>query len=109
MKPSYIEREAILCYLNDVWISNSPNDFMSAYRRRLSTGYCEGIIDAMDAIREAPAADVRSVMCGKWNKRRFSKLACGYECSVCHTTWDNKTNYCPYCGADMRGNKHETI
>lgn len=27
----------------------------------------------------------------------------GVICSECNTTWDCSTNYCPYCGADMRG------
>jgi hypothetical protein len=27
----------------------------------------------------------------------------GVICSKCNTTWDCPTNYCPYCGADMRG------
>ena len=27
-----------------------------------------------------------------------------YECSVCGSrAWKQKTNYCPQCGADMRG------
>lgn len=26
-----------------------------------------------------------------------------YRCSSCHTHWDYKTNYCPYCGAYMKG------
>ncbi len=52
---------------------------------------------------EVPAADVRPVARGKWKKRRFSELAFGYECSVCHTTWDAPTNFCPNCGANMDG------
>ena len=24
------------------------------------------------------------------------------RCSVCGTHWDNESNYCPNCGADMR-------
>ena len=29
------------------------------------------------------------------------------RCSVCGTHWDNESNYCPYCGADMRGKENE--
>ena len=25
------------------------------------------------------------------------------RCSSCFTHWDNESNYCPYCGANMRG------
>jgi rubrerythrin len=43
---------------------------------------------------------------GKWEKRVFiifdSEKDC-YRCSVCNTTWDTPTRYCPYCGAKMEG------
>lgn len=50
-----------------------------------------------------PAADVRPVVRGKWRERRFSGNVYGAECSVCHTTWDCGTNFCPNCGAVMEG------
>jgi hypothetical protein len=53
-------------------------------------------------IESIPAADVRPAVRGKWRERRFSKNAYGFECSVCHTTWDSVTSFCPFCGADMR-------
>ena len=39
-----------------------------------------------------------------------------YECSNCGNPWslmegtpaDNDMNYCPYCGADMRGKENDT-
>ena len=30
-----------------------------------------------------------------------------YECSCCHTWKDDNSDYCPDCGADMRGKKDE--
>lgn len=53
-------------------------------------------------IERVPVSDVRPVVRGEWRERRFSETVYGAECSVCHTTWDAPTNYCPYCGADMR-------
>ena len=53
-------------------------------------------------IQRVPVSDVRPVVRGKWRERRFSETVYGAECSVCHTTWDYGTNYCPNCGADMR-------
>lgn len=29
------------------------------------------------------------------------------RCSVCGTHWDNESNYCPYCGADVQGKENE--
>lgn len=42
---------------------------------------------------------------GKWEKRViiiFDSEKVGYKCSVCNTTWDTATNFCPNCGAHMR-------
>lgn len=44
---------------------------------------------------------------GRWVKRQFADdCTTAYRCSECHTTWDANTNYCPNCGADMRGNEN---
>ena len=48
-----------------------------------------------------PAADVKPVVRGEWmNDTRYS----GWTCSNCDYHDGNATdNYCPNCGADMRG------
>lgn len=55
---------------------------------------------------EKKAADVRSVVRGWWSRCTGNK----YRCTNCgrHTNVDEVMgkpvyNYCPYCGADMRG------
>ena len=98
----YIEREALLRYLNDIWLSATPNDFMPDDDRQLAMVRCMGLNDAMDAVKSIPAADVRPVVRGEWQFHMFTANSWGYECRVCHTTWDTPTNYCPNCGADMR-------
>ena len=43
---------------------------------------------------------------GEWEKRTFvifDSEKVGYRCSECNTTWDTPTNYCPNCGAKMKG------
>ena len=69
----------------------------------------KAILDALaeersvyDAIAALPNADVRTVARGEWQFHMFTANSWGYECRVCHTTWDTPTNYCPNCGADMR-------
>lgn len=50
----------------------------------------------------APASDVRPVVRGRWvNETEIEGHACG-ECSVCHKI-RVIDNFCPHCGADMRG------
>lgn len=58
----------------------------------------------------APAADVRPVVRGRWSWRTGSE----YRCTNCgrHTHVDEVMeepayNYCPYCGADMRGGSEQ--
>ena len=61
---------------------------------------CAEVQDAFNAI---PAADVRPVVRGWWIDtdnyyQRWECSACG-----CHTR-DAAPDYCPNCGAEMRGN-----
>jgi Zn finger protein HypA/HybF involved in hydrogenase expression len=43
---------------------------------------------------------------GEWEKRTFiifDSEKVGYKCLECNTTWDAPTNFCPNCGAHMKG------
>ncbi len=41
---------------------------------------------------------------GKWIEH-FDESGKWYECDQCHTDWGGPVNFCPNCGADMRGEK----
>ena len=62
-------------------------------------------------IEEAPTADVREVRHGEWIFLKTYYEADECNCSLCGqllTTAHNKRmNYCPNCGADMRGDDNE--
>jgi hypothetical protein len=67
------------------------------------------------ALRHTPTADVQEVKRGKW-KIKQDDYDCEYmKCSCCKEefypvdadTVDTTPNYCPNCGADMRGAKDE--
>lgn len=47
----------------------------------------------------APAADVRPAVRGRWEK----DTPMGYKCNTCGCLMQGKSNFCPNCGADMRG------
>ena len=70
--------------------------------------------DVKQSIKQTPTADVVEVKHGMW----FTLDDCANEgvyCSVCHkkvykkcyAKQKVKSNYCPNCGADMRGGKDE--
>ena len=41
---------------------------------------------------------------GEWIEH-FDESGKWYECDQCHTDWGGAVNFCPDCGADMRGEK----
>lgn len=84
----YIEREGLL----DEISAARDNGGMGAIVAGTLTRY----------IKRAPAADVRPVVRGRWlYETEIEGHACG-ECSVCHKI-RVIDNFCPSCGADMRG------
>lgn len=63
-----------------------------------------------DELNNIPPADVRENVKGKWIKRDQRYVGwISFECSACGETLelDKATSddfkYCPFCGADMRG------
>lgn len=64
-----------------------------------------------EALMGIPAADVRPVRRGKWSKELHPRTKYNqFRCSVCgkfsgqdEEGWIWKPNFCPSCGADMRG------
>lgn len=61
--------------------------------------------DAKAVIRSIRAADVRPVVRGRWIEKPYL-LGTTNVCSVCGENYGmphGKYNFCPRCGADMRG------
>lgn len=59
-------------------------------------------------LQNLPTADVRENVRGEWITHKNAEIAhdlfiTNYECSICHTWSRYNSNYCPDCGADMRG------
>ena len=85
--PEYIERDSVLNIVKGNWLfMNSADD---------------AIQTSIEMTRRLPAADVRPVVHGKWERKR-DKCGSFVSCSVCHTSGWYQFAFCPYCGADMR-------
>lgn len=87
----YIEREGLL----DEISAARDNGGMGAIVAGTLTRY----------IKRAPAADVRPVVRGRWIEKPYL-LGTTNVCSVCGENYGmphGKYNFCPHCGADMRG------
>ena len=72
--------------------------------------YLEWMKKAEELINEQPTADVVEVKHGHWIKDRLCSTSGGTygvrRCSVCEDYYQDigyGWNYCPNCGADMRG------
>lgn len=70
------------------------------------------MIDATDALEAAEKRiaelEAQIPKRGEWIEHEYADIVNGllvsnYECTVCHEWADKKTDYCPNCGADMRG------
>ncbi len=70
------------------------------------------LLNAEQIIHALPAADVREVVRGKWEKVEYNRgQHILYRCSLCGNPFgcdkgkpkENGLKYCPNCGADMRG------
>lgn len=109
----YIEREAALRHLNDIWLTETPADFMPDNKREQAKMRCDGIKIAMEAVEDFTAADVVPVRYGRWIK----SPECPEEydiCSVCgkndkhrsrgnweHDMVESVPPFCKWCGARM--------
>lgn len=66
------------------------------------------ICACFNAIRDIPAADVRENVKGEWTVEKIGEDSYSLTCPVCGAKGDDirsdfTFNFCPNCGADMRG------
>lgn len=94
----YIEREKLLLALKE-W----QNKLIGTYGK--NDEYVRCLESVFIGIEDVPAADVRPVVRGKWKLYGADKRGRGgiFVCLACEKSFPYKTNFCPNCGADMRG------
>ena len=106
----YISREeAIMAVTRAKLPDTTPDGVPIANGKR-------SVTDCIRRIKDIPAADVRPVVRGKWEQKEVFEAKGHVDelqsafCPVCqryHTTpysyYFTQYNYCPNCGADMRG------
>ena len=95
----YIDREAAIKMLRGIAIAKYPSSFAL------------GIFAAANELKNLQSADVAPVRNWRWltweeqfpgeKPRRSNNL--GVFCDKCHNHADNRTDFCPNCGAKMDG------
>lgn len=65
--------------------------------------------DIRETVARVPAADVRENVHGKWIDDGFLGRKTCFICGkwIANNTGTAELNYCPNCGADMRGGKND--
>ena len=98
----YIKREDVLefsrIFVDQIWETGGCRDYPT-----------EAV--PVTAIKNIPSEDVAKVRHGKWIEQEDGFGDTYYDCSCCGesfcliegTPTDNMYNFCPNCGADMRG------
>lgn len=106
----YIDREAFLAEQRHLYCENCERRKGKMKNGKMRFAYEIGDApcracrygDVLDDLEDYPAADVRSVVHGKW----LRTLTYWAYCSVCGEEppdeTNTTTNFCPNCGADMR-------
>jgi len=93
----YISRDVALRQLNATCLATDCNNYNGVMCRACAYA------DAMDFIDAIPAADVQPVKRGRWVTVRDD----GDSLTICthcyETMFFGRTDFCPHCGADMRG------
>lgn len=112
----YISRKDVIAALSGLFqdiidnhqIGNGKND----YKDGIFHGEKACVIEATLRVKKLPAEDVKPVVRGTWiihNELVKNELLDENEVYVCSACREQKTkrkyNFCPNCGADMRGEK----
>ena len=103
MKEEYIKKSDLL---KDRYIYCEDCDPITGETVKEVIGIVDYILYA--EIEDMSGADVRENIHGEWNLQEINEDH-DYEwvCSKCKKRNDVKTNFCPNCGADMRGETNE--
>lgn len=110
----YIDRETAKRFIAEKGAQTIVSKFSTTKEFSAAT---VAILGAMFSIDDVPTADVAEVRHGRWIiDTEHSKATCS-ECGKILRFSDesqiaflhDEERFCYYCGADMRGGKHETL
>lgn len=101
-KNDLISREALKATI--ISICGKCSNIITKYENGVPDGNC-AIQHILNIIDNAQTVEIKQ---GEWIEQKNypyqrCKLQLGYECNQCGTENECKTNYCPNCGADMKG------
>lgn len=94
--PKYINADLLISDIKQM--RNTPNGYSDTFDKS----------EIIGVIEEQPVADVRENVRGEWTMLDPDEYLLPFRCSHCNRNSENKYDFCPNCGADMRGDQNET-
>lgn len=94
----YIDADALCAEIDEYVYPITTNNLMGA---------ADAYFRIKHLIEQAPSIEARPVVRGEWLPIMFYTAVVGVKCSECNTTRGAKSNFCPSCGADMRGTEDD--
>lgn len=91
----FVLRSDVLCEVCDLLCQNPPEDCELE-------GGPQRCGDYLRFLRIKPA-DAAQVAYGFWKRIDYQPFGHDYQCSVCNSKHAGPYNYCPTCGAYMKG------
>ena len=107
-----ISRQAAIDAIANCTNCGTPDELRKYVdKHSLENEWTGGVLDAMEAVEDIPAADVVPVVHGKWIPQDHNKrIGCATtavfyypKCSACGHNGNYDMYYCPNCGAKMDG------
>lgn len=103
MSEDLIKRSDAVAAIANLHVSHDREEIFKAYAENphsMTTDFEGTLIDAINAVEALPSADRPQ---GEWERIPYSFVG-GYRCSICgQKSLENHHNYCPNCGARMKG------
>ena len=86
-----------------------PNNCYDCYRNMYCIAGIDGGWRPDKRIEGCPLVEIEERKVGKWIEiwDLDHLVVLAYQCSECGIMINTKSNYCPNCGAEMRGDKNE--
>lgn len=105
----YISRQAVLDLIYELqnFYENEGKESEDFNSKMMYVGSINALTAMEDELSDIPAADVRPVVYGEWDSNDCC-TNCGEEADY---NWERGihfySDFCPNCGADMRGKANE--
>lgn len=108
----YISRKAVwdLIYELQNFYENEGKESEDFGSKMMYVGSLNALTAMEDGLSDIPSADVRPVVYGEKISDGFDEVYTEFfKCTICGCSdLTARSNFCPNCGADMRGKSHAT-